>query len=255
MKILFLAIVFFVSVFLFKKIYFFFQHLEEKISKNENVIITPTPIVEKKWLEFKDENVGISFRYPTNWEVSPFNWSITFGTDSGHWELYAHKKDSDNGFLRFMIFEKNYFPFYEISFAKKQVNPDWTLEEFLEQMEIPEEKKDNIFFVQKLNERALLVAFWEQEVLSPYTSVPVMILNVLVPWSEDFPNLEIRIYYHFFQDPRFSSPPTSSEEFFNFYLNKLKEIVPLVQKREYSQDLNDFIDTANFIARSVSRLK
>lgn len=254
LKIFFTTLLFLILVFVFKGFYSFFYPTDKKINQEKSELSIPL-ISQEKWKEFKDENIGIFFKYPADWIVYPFNWSITFGMNSGHWESYATNKNFSNVFLRFMIFQKNYFSFYDINFAKKKVNPNWTKEQFLEEMEIPEEKRDNIFFVKKLNEKSLLVAFWEQEVLDPFRSRPLLILNVLVPWSDDFPNLEIRIHYPFLKDIHFSPSSTASNEEFDFYLNELKKIVPLIERETYSDELNEIIRAVDFISQSVQKLK
>jgi hypothetical protein len=240
--------------------FFFLISQERKPLKKEELVSLTTPslelVEEKPWKEFVHQETGLYFKYPSEWQDFSLVLSTSFGQNSLHWEGYGGKEESmfERPF-RFLLYFKDYFAFNFANFAfnATSVNPDWDALEFSKKMGLPLER---IFFVEKLSDKSILVAFCDDIVLNPYESIPELALVVLTPFDDTYPNLEIRIRYDFYQDPVFkgSFDNLSSEERYSTFLSLLKEIAKKVRERSYSPELNYLIDSAQFVADSLKKI-
>ena len=252
LKFYFLNILFFLIFFLLIS-----QDNRKTPTKKETPFSLPEQKEEKLWKEFTHQETGLHFKYPLEWQDFYFVLSASFGSNSLHWEGYGGKEaDLFARPFRFLLYSKDYFPFNfaNFAFSATTVNPDWNLSEFSEKMGIPLEK---LFFVEKLGEKSVLVAFREDVILNPYEALPHLSLVVLAPFTPDYPNLEIRIRYNFYQEPLLQevikNKNLSSEERYSKLLSLLKEIAKRVKEKTYSPELNYLIDTAQFVADSLEK--
>jgi len=250
-----------VFLFLIFLIFFLLISQNKKTPKKEELTFNPPSLSsqteEKPWKDFFHQETGLYFKYPSEWQNFSFILSASFGQNSLHWEGYGGKEVNlfEKPF-RLLLYSKDYFAFNFANFAfnATSVNPDWDILEFSKNMGLPLER---IFFIEKLSEKSVLVAFRDDIVLNPYESIPELVLVVLSPFTENYPNLEIRIRYNFYQDPFFnqSFENLSSEERYLTFSSFLKGIARRVKERTYSSELNYLIDSAQFVADSLEKIE
>ncbi|MGB9598344.1 MAG: hypothetical protein ACPLZH_00655 [Minisyncoccales bacterium] len=229
--------------------------------KNQKIILSESSLKKKseekkKEKDFYHQETGLFFKYPLEWQDFFFDLSASFGQNSLHWEGYGGKED--NPFerpFRFLLYSKDYFPFNlaQFAFNATSVKQEWNLAEFSKKMGFPQER---IFFIQKIGKKSLLVAFNDDIVLGLFEAFPRLGLAILTPFTQEYPNLEIRIYYDFYQDPIFkkSFSDLNPEEKYKLFFSLLSEIASKVEKKEYSQKVNQLLEIGRAIADSVEKL-
>ncbi len=230
-----------------------FLFYQEKVFEEENLSVEKKEDVESETEErivdlktYTNEEIGIEFKYPPEWQDISFRKEIN---SIGEWPgtLFFTGSVGTEGLLRISIVSGDYRQFVSPILNDEMIDVDWSISEFAEKMNLREE---NIFFVKKLSEKSILVAFYYNIECSPYLS-----LFVLTPFKRSYPNFEIIIDDSFWEDDPIleEQEKVEMEEHGNACDLSVahREIAEKIYNGNYSEELNNYITTAQLIADSV----
>ncbi len=191
------------------------------------------------WKTYRNEELGIEFKYPSNWE----NLFLTREkNDILDWPGNVFTYQDPQNIFYFFIYSEDFIPFELTILNNQSVDVNWTLAEFAVNMELSEE---DVLLIKKLSEKSILVAFYEAPEWSP-----MLHLSVLRPLkNKNYPNFEIRVSSPFYLPENFYFPENVEE--YSYVRNFYKDIAEKIGDGTYSESIKLDIETARLIVDSV----
>lgn len=207
-------------------------------NQNGNTILSSIP---SEWKTFSDSSLGISFRYPNDWNDISFkieknDFSNLPGT------IIFSEGGNDN--VYFFASSKDYKN-YDFPEFNKQVNINWSTDEFNTNIGYPK-----ALLFKKLNDKAALLFSYIAPECSPMAS-----LSIVIPLNDNYPNLRVTIKYPFDEDPIIEAYKQTQEfkQSDGCDLTKpYEEIANKISNGTYSEELNKNINIVSLIAESLT---
>jgi hypothetical protein len=201
---------------------------------------TQNKINDSDWREYKSDEIGVSFSYPTG---------CVFGGDYGDWGRKAWFNCEQFGIS---IAAKNHKPYgVFLDFNNKSVDVNWSAQEFAINMEMKKRAygQNEILFVKKLIPKSLLVA--EYAAIEGLSSLDLFVIS---PLNANYPNLVIRIKYPFERDSaikEYLELARAKKLDYFVPIDVYKKIAQKIEAGSYSKELECRIETVRKIADSA----
>ena len=209
------------------------------------------------WITYKNEEIGIELKHPKG--IFVVEKEEFLGNPKFQYVGYFNYPPQEGETIMPFNFSKFFSPlkiyFYSADFKpsrgftynKKPIDVNWTLEEFVENMNIPFNENFSIPFIKKLDDKSLLLIHC---ICLEGSSFPD--IYVLSPLNERYPNLVIDIFLSKEEDELLSGFFKREEEL-NFK-EECEKFAQRVFNGMISSGLKNKIKIAQMIANSVKVL-
>ena len=211
------------------------------------------------WKTYTNNEIGISFKYPIEWKEPQFikHDSEPKEADGIKGHIYTNSDNDGNVYsdkfnmFRLATSSKDYTSFFNDAILSKRINYDWTEEEF--NNNIIKDTSFKLEFFKKLADNVILIGTYQNIECSQSLGV-----SIITPLNDDYPNFEISIDGKYGTDPIISAAENKARND-NTDICGLEpafsEVAQKVKDGNYSNDVNQSIETAKQIASTVKSIK